>query len=994
MVREGAGGPVGVILGGGAGTFAVPALIRSSLIEAYKSGTAQSSGGFLNSVGIILKTTAKEAAVGALTFGAGAAVSRTVGSALAPAIGQTLGVTGATRAIGAAGTAAEIGTMVVAPAALDGHLPEPEDFLNAAIVVLGAKGAIRVAAPAARSVAEKIGNIYSRTGIRPEQVVADAKSNPEIATELAADGAALPRAYKPAAEAELLANALPEAPKVAEIIANPRGTLTDGKQPNHINYRYVEAAEDVVTLRARIAEVMKGEIEAARGKESWDQTQAKAERVIKDRLAGMTDAQKAEMSKMTFSDLAAQSMAVEAMAQKAAFDARQAAADIAAKGDTATPADHAKLVEAIETSALLHQIDQANGTEVARALNARKAARQRAELAEGMGELLGQYGTDPHLLARMVLGLHTTEAMTRFSKSLHQATKWEMVVEAWKAGILSGPVTHMANVIGNTTFMALRPVIDVTAAAIGRLTGAEERVSAAEPLARAFGNIQGAKDAMKVAGESMRAAYGEGGLKGVAKEIISGAETAGPQKVEQFRHAIPGVTGDIVRMPFRLLSLADEFFKMMNARGEAYALATRQAISDGLNVSTREFRERVADLVQNDVAIQIASKDAALRFTFNKPLGEFGQSISSMVKAGHLEMFVPFIRTPGNILKELIRLSPGAPLVGEWRAAIAEGGARQAQALAEVSIGTAIMGVTASFVFSEDITGQGSPDAGRRRVTGATGKQPYSFKIGDTYYNYQRLQPVGTLIGMAADMAEIWDHMTETERDKVPKMIAVAFGNAVTNQTFLQGITNIINAISDPNRYGSPFARQMAGSVVPAIIAQPTTISDPYVREVNSILDAIKARIPGARDTLMTRKDIFGEPMQTRERLGGVSPITTTPLTEDKVRLEADRLGLSVAGAPRTVHIGRGTGKLGDVKISDEQRNEFTEVSGKLAHQILEPIVTSPNWEGMGPRAQKRIYERAFTRARRTAAMTVFPPGQREALVGQITERVQQELRP
>jgi hypothetical protein len=61
---------------------------------------------------------------------------------------------------------------------------------------------------------------------------------------------------------------------------------------------------------------------------------------------------------------------------------------------------------------------------------------------------------------------------------------------------------------------------------------------------------------------------------------------------------------------------------------------------------------------------------------------------------------------------------------------------------------------------------------GKRRVQAAASWQPYSVKIGDTYYNYQRLQPVGTLIGMAADVAEVWDHMTEEESDKVPKMLA------------------------------------------------------------------------------------------------------------------------------------------------------------------------------------------------------------------------------
>lgn len=184
----------------------------------------------------------------------------------------------------------------------------------------------------------------------------------------------------------------------------------------------------------------------------------------------------------------------------------------------------------------------------------------------------------------------------------------------------------------------------------------------------------------------------------------------------------------------------------------------------------------------------------------------------------------------------------------------------------------------------------------------------------------------------------------------------------------------------------------MAGSVVPAAIAQTTQMNDPFVREVNSMLDAIKARIPGLRGGLMAKRDVFGEPMKTKERLGVISPVTETVESTDPVRLEAARLGVSVADAPKKVHLGRGTGKYGDVEITPEQRNQYNEISGQLAHDILEPIVLSPGWDGLRTLVQKRIYTRAFTTAHKRAAIQIFPSGQREALIGQITEKMQVEL--
>jgi hypothetical protein len=149
-------------------------------------------------------------------------------------------------------------------------------------------------------------------------------------------------------------------------------------------------------------------------------------------------------------------------------------------------------------------------------------------------------------------------------------------------------------------------------------------------------------------------------------------------------------------------------------------------------------------------------------------------------------------------------------------------------------------------------------------VQTAAGWQPYSVKIGDTWYSYERLQPIGTLIGLAADVAGVWDHLTEEESDKIPKMLSIAFANAVTNQTFLQGITKLVNAMSDPKRFAPKFFQGLAGSIVPAAVAQAANSMDPVAREVDSMLESIQSRIPGMREDLLPKRDIFGEPSRTR----------------------------------------------------------------------------------------------------------------------------------
>src|SRR5205085_2089330 len=217
------------------------------------------------------------------------------------------------------------------------------------------------------------------------------------------------------------------------------------------------------------------------------------------------------------------------------------------------------------------------------------------------------------------------------------------------------------------------------------------------------------------------------------------------------------------------------------------------------------------------------------------------------------EWLLPFIRTPANVVKEMARESPFAPLVGEWRDAIKAGGVERDKALAEVAVGMALMSYVFIQAMSGRISGAGQPDAGKNRVQTAAGWQPYSIKVGNKWYSYDRIQPLGTIIGMAADLAEVWDHTTEEEADKIPKMLSIAFANAVTKQTWLQGVTKLAGAM-DPNGSKERFMQGLAGMVVPAASAQTAQMMDPLARETDSMLDAIKSRIPGMRESLRPKR--------------------------------------------------------------------------------------------------------------------------------------------
>lgn len=965
IVTGGKGGPVAT----GAGAFALPMMLRAGLMDAYTKGDVQSSTDFVDRALHVAWEGFKGGVTGAATVMSGGAAKALLPVA-APAVARFL-----------APTAAEVATMTMVGHALEGKLPEPQDFMDAALLIGGLKGAM--------SVAPKLRQIYQKTGVPPEQVLADAERNPELKKEivesyqrevLEGKPAELPKAYQPLADAET-ARAIVPGGKAEQVAASPFATELPeaaGKtpKPTEVNYRLINTTDDAKLALSRLSEVYEQEIQTQRrGTVTWEQTSAETSKVLADLAADRNEAMKFLARTPGTPAGAAELQARLQLVEGGAEDMMRARDELLTKGGDATHEDRLAFAAAIERAAMLNATFLGARAEAGRALNILQSTARATDRVKQIQQVLEQFGKDPMQVAQMLKEIDNPAGALKFAREAVKATTWEKIVEAWKASILSGPVTHMANVIGNGVFAAMRAPIDLVAAGFGMLHGGE-RVALMEPAARLAGLLQGSVDGARLFATVMR----------------TGEQ---PGKSEQFRSAISGVKGEIIRLPFRFLSAEDAMFSAMNKRGEAYSLAVREATKEGLNPLSREFRERVASLVDNPTAKMAKAIEAAGdRFTFNTPLGEKGQALQNFVRKAHLEWAVPFIRTPANILKEMARMTPLAPLVKEWRADIKAGGAARDKALAELTIGTGISAAVFMYALEGNISGAGDPDPGKRRTQMAAGWQPYSVKVGDTWYNYQRIQPLGTMMGMAADVAEVWDHLTPEESDKVPKMVAVAFANAVTNQTALQGITSIIQVLADPGRYGPKYIQQWAGSVVPNIIAQPTAMLDPVVREVNGMVDAIKARIPGMREGLLPKRDVFGEVVETKERLGAVSPVTETKASDDKVRTEMARLGLSAAEAPKKVHIGRGSGKLGDVKLEPEQRDRFAEVGGKLAHDVLADIVNGPGWDELPDLVKKRAYAKVFLQAHRAGAAAALPPELREGIVQEITEKVTAALQP
>ena len=163
------GGPVGLgvglLAGEGAGAFALPAAMRKIMMDHYEKGDINSASEFFERAASTAWETIKQGAVGAATLGLG----KGVGAGLA-AKGVGFGVAKT------AATATEIATMTTMGAAVEGHLPEPDDFLAGAVLI-GGIHAVGIGG-------KNLRKIYSERGIKPQEIVKAAEIDPHLKQQI------------------------------------------------------------------------------------------------------------------------------------------------------------------------------------------------------------------------------------------------------------------------------------------------------------------------------------------------------------------------------------------------------------------------------------------------------------------------------------------------------------------------------------------------------------------------------------------------------------------------------------------------------------------------------------------------------------------------------------------------------------------------------------------------------------------------------------------
>lgn len=621
--------------------------------------------------------------------------------------------------------------------------------------------------------------------------------------------------------------------------------------------------------------------------------------------------------------------------------------------------------------------------EAGRALNAFKIpVGSDATQVARISEIIANSGGDILELARVVKMADTTSGVTAAVKKglfarAGQASM-NLINRVFVNGILSGPPTHVVNIAGNALFQAMNAGELAMAARLGRFLPGAEHVEVGEALASLTGTLNATRDAFRLSAKALKS--GET-IDNILKydAVTTGGKTLNvlPELDKPFLGRIVSIIDEVIDAPTRVLGAEDELFKTFAYRADLDRQAFLRIIEQGragtiqaqdVAQSTREFLERTPEQSAK------AAEDWARQVTFQSPLGPTGQKAQLFLRSVPvLTLIAPFIRTPINIFKQASYRSPMALFAPKFWKDIQAGGRARDIALTRFAIGSATAALVAKWTAEDSITGAGPQSPQAKMIWEASGKRPYSFKRVDsegnvTWQSYARMEPIASVIGATADATEILAHLnddvetlTDDEQETYNAAGAIVAGimNNTGNKTFMKGIADFSDFVSDPKRQVKPYTNQMVSSLEPfsALSRFVRNTQDPYLREAFTILDKVRDNTPGMSKDLPLRLDLFGQPRAkaSGSLLGVMSPLPDNPGNTDPVIAELTEVMNQTHLVPITMP-GKDTEGM---RLNAREFSELVRISrseplnnGKTFKDTLSEMIDSSGYQLATPRAK------------------------------------------
>lgn len=414
---------------------------------------------------------------------------------------------------------------------------------------------------------------------------------------------------------------------------------------------------------------------------------------------------------------------------------------------------------------------------------------------------------------------------------------------------------------------------------------------------------------------------------------------------------LKGLTG----LSLRTLGAADEMVKTMRYRAIILSKASLEAEERGLTAGSQEFKDYVSTKLSasTDDLGRGLDKDALLEAqtsTFQQDLlsadmthlGAMSKNYSAFAaRAPIARLITPFIKTPTNLLRYGVKLTPGVNLLQkEYTLALsgasgASGMEAQARATGQMMLGVMLASTAMTMWANGSLVGSGPQGTDQRRQWVAQGNRPNSIVWHDKdgtkqFLELGRFDPIGMPLVMLADFASILSqgHIREEDEHGLAMSLTLALSHAVKDKTYLKNLSDGLQAFTDDKKMEA-WPKRFAPGFLPFSSLMSSVNPDPVQHEIRGVLDAFMAKTPGLSDNLPPQRDIFGDKVIAPTGFTS-SQKNAGPLSQTLDQMFATTGSFLNAPAPKSA--ATGGVDLRDFTLKDGGRNAYDRYQELAGH--------------------------------------------------------------
>lgn len=517
------------------------------------------------------------------------------------------------------------------------------------------------------------------------------------------------------------------------------------------------------------------------------------------------------------------------------------------------------------------------------------------------------------------------------------------ITSIWKAGLLTGIKTQGLNLFSNLSHGVSEAIKDVPAALVDNAASLFTGRRTKTLTVRGAGG--GVKEGFEKGAQYIKTGFDERNIGAkldykrvnFGKGIVAKAFQAYTQTV------------------FRALGASDQPFYY----GALSRSLMDQALAQGKNqgLKRKELVENAYKIVENptEEMIRYGVADATTAVFQNKTkLGDAARQIQKIPGVG--EIILPFGRTPSAVAMQIINYSP----VGIAKTIIENIGKGKfdqrlfSQGIGRGLTGTAMLAI-GTYLAKEGMIALDFPmgDEREEELQKEEGVKNNSIKINGKWRSPTILGPLGNLLLIGGHTQRALEESgSPTEALSMAMLGGIS---SFTEQTFLTGLQNAVNAVTDPERYAKSYLPNLISSFVPTIVSDVARATDPLERRAENTEQKVKARIPGLRQELEPQVTVLGE---ERARVGNPlevmldptrpSPVTETPVTNELRRLMDEGFRVSPT-------------KLGTRKgfdgLTQEENTELWKYAGEITNDKLLSLFSKPAYQELSDDKKAKIVE-------------------------------------